>query len=131
LRARGKSLIADWHSNGQKATALRLGRAEGLTAPKLIRVPYMNIDGEGPSVLLSGDTFVSTLLDWYNTECSSFYARSVLEGESAAAINGGGSYWPLTDGTRNPWASASSSMSPRGSRRSSRTSPTRPPPRPP
>ena len=102
LRAKGKSLLADWRSKGSKATALRLGRAEGLVAPKLIRVPYLAIYHDGPSVVLSNDTFFTTLLDWYNTECSSFDSRTALEGDSAAVVNGGAAYYPLTDGTRNP-----------------------------
>ena len=101
LRAQGKSLIADWRAVKGVATAFRLGRAEGLRQPKLIRVPYLSMYfGQGPAVLLEGDTFCSTLLDWYNTECSGLYAAASLEGH-AALINGGSQYSPLTDGTRN------------------------------
>lgn len=102
LRAKGKSLIADWACAEPRATALRLGRAEGLTAPKLIRVPYLAIYHDGPAVLLTHDTFCLTLLDWYHTESSAFYARCGLAGDTAAVLNGGSLYHPLTDGTRNP-----------------------------
>ncbi len=100
MRARSKSLIVDWASDDPRATALRLGRAEGLSSPKLIRVPYLTIDRQGPAVLLNDDTFFITLLDWYNTECSSFYTTTSKEDDSAI-VNGGASYHPLTDGTRN------------------------------
>jgi len=100
LRAKGKSLIVDWASRDPRCTALRLGRAEGLTSPKTFRVPYLTIHSQGPSVLLDGDTFFLTLLDWYHTESSGFYTASALE-DSAATINGGSYYHPLTDGTRN------------------------------
>jgi len=102
LRAKGKSLLADWSCAEPQATALRLGRAEGVRAPKLIRVPYLTIYQDGPAVLLANDTFCLTLLDWYHTESSAFYARCGLEGDTAAVMNGGSVYHPLTDGTRNP-----------------------------
>jgi hypothetical protein len=101
LRAKGKSLIVDWASAEAKATALRLGRAEGLQQPKLIRVPYLCIYRAGPSVLLDRDVFFLTLLDWYKTNCSAFYTGSATEG-TAATVNGGSEYGTLTDGTRNP-----------------------------
>jgi len=101
LRAKGKSLIAEWASNDAKATALRLGRVEGLRSPRLFRVPYLSIYNAGPHVLLEGDTFLLTLLDWYNTESSAFYVAHGVEG-GAATLNGGACYFPLTDGTRNP-----------------------------
>ncbi len=101
LRAKGKSLIADWSSSCGKAAALRLGRAEDLDKPKLIHVPYMTIFRSGPVVALSGETFLGVLLDWYHTEGSEFYPVFGLEG-GAAVVNGGSSYHPLTDGTRNP-----------------------------
>ncbi|MBI3922129.1 MAG: hypothetical protein HY318_11980, partial [Armatimonadetes bacterium] len=102
LRAKAKSLIVDWTSKGQKATALRLGRAEKVSNPKLIRVPYMAIYQDGPGVLLSDGTFFLTLLDWYNTESSAFSSGCRLDGDTAAVVNGGSVYNPLTDGTRNP-----------------------------
>jgi len=100
LRAKGKSMITDWSSKEHRAIALRLGRVKGATNPKLIRVPYMNINHQGPGVLLAGDTFVCTLLDWYNTESSGFYSEFRTDGD-AAIINGGSLYHPLTDDTRN------------------------------
>jgi len=101
LRAKGKSLIADWASKDPRATALRLGRAEGLKSPKLFRVPYLSIYSSGPHVLLNDDTFFLTLLDWYHTESSAFYVAGGVDG-STATVNGGSAYYPLTDGARNP-----------------------------
>ncbi len=100
LTARGKSMIADWSSPQPKAVALRVGRVEGAVKPKLIRVPYLNINNDGPGILLAGETFVSTLLDWYHTESSGFHSSCRMEGD-AAIINDGALYHPLTDGTRN------------------------------
>jgi len=101
LRAKGKSLIVGWASREGKATALRLGQAEGLTKPRIFRVPYLTIYSAGPHVLLDGNTFCLTLLDWYNTESSGFNVASGLS-DTTAIINGGSYYGPLTDGTRNP-----------------------------
>ncbi|MCL5096691.1 MAG: hypothetical protein M1608_04015, partial [Candidatus Omnitrophica bacterium] len=102
LQAKGKSLIADWSSAGQKATALRLGKATEVSSPKIIRVPYLAIQREGPAVLLQNNTFFIALLDWYHTDSSAFYSPSGLEGSNTAVVNGGSVYYPLTDGTRNP-----------------------------
>ncbi|MBM3497162.1 MAG: hypothetical protein FJX74_00685 [Armatimonadetes bacterium] len=101
LRAKGKSLIVDWGSREAKATALRLGWAEGLTRPRILRVPYLTIYSQGPHVLLDGDTFCLTLLDWYNTESSGLNVASGVT-DTTAILNGGSYYGPLTDGTRNP-----------------------------
>lgn len=102
LRARGKSLLADWVSPSGTVAALRLGYADGLPPFRLIRVPYLNIQNGGPGVLLAGETFALTLLDWYNTGCSRFYTACVSGPGQTARMNGGAFYDPLTDGTRNP-----------------------------
>jgi hypothetical protein len=101
LRAKGKSLIVDWASEESKTTALRLGSAEGLEGPRIFRVPYLTIYNQGPHVLLDGETFCLTLLDWYHTESSGFNVASGVT-ETTATINGGSYYGVLTDGTRNP-----------------------------
>jgi hypothetical protein len=101
LHAKGKSMVADWSSRGQATTALRLGRATGIGEHRLIRVPYLNITNSGPAVLLAGDTFALTLLDWYSTDCSGLYG-AFGETPDGATMNGGSNYGTLTDGTRNP-----------------------------
>ena len=71
-------------------------------APRVVRVPYLNIYNCGPGVLLDRGVFCSVLLDWYNTESSSFYCERAAVEQGKAFLNGGSVYLPLTDGTRNP-----------------------------
>jgi len=101
LEARGKSLVVDWEADRNTVTALRLGHADGLTDHRLFRVPYLAIYSSGPGVLLTGDTFALTLLDWYHTGCSGFYTACASGPEQTARMNGGALYDPLTDGSRN------------------------------
>ncbi|HQK94333.1 MAG TPA: hypothetical protein PLD23_12550 [Armatimonadota bacterium] len=102
LRAKGKSFIVDWSSEGTQATALRLGHASGLKSPRLVRIPYMAIYGEGPAVLLDDGVFTLTLLDWYQTGCSALYPSMGLGTAGEATMNGGSLYGTRTDGKRNP-----------------------------
>lgn len=102
LRARGKSLVVDWRSEVGKVAALALGKADRLLQPRVVRVPYLNIYNSGPGILLDQGTFCSVLLDWYNTESSSFYCHRAAVENGKAFLNGGSLYTPLTDGSRNP-----------------------------
>jgi hypothetical protein len=101
LRARGKSLLVDWTAGRNTVTALRLGHADGVPQHRLFRVPYLAIHNSGPGVLLAGDTFALTLLDWYHTESSGFYTACASGPDQTARMNGGTLYEPLTDGSRN------------------------------
>ncbi len=102
LTVSGKSLIVDWSSPEAKVTNLSLGRAEGLKAPQLFRVPYLVVMRDIPQVLLDQEVFCLTLLDWYNTESSGLnWIECGVRSDGTAVMNGGSYYMPLTDGTRN------------------------------
>jgi hypothetical protein len=107
LRLWGKSLVLDAWCPGGEAIELHFGQVSGITAPRMITVPYLTYGKTNPRVLLSGDEahplFTSIWFDWYRTNASEpYFSQQPLLTADRAEINGGMRYLPKTDGTRNP-----------------------------
>lgn len=102
FRLWGKSLVVDAASAGTSATEFRFGAADGVEAPKLVQVPYLNASGTDMRVLCTGRLFVFGMLDWYNTDASEPIMQSGILGDQRAAYNGGAIYKKKTDRQRNP-----------------------------
>lgn len=101
IRIQAKSLIVEMESDTGSIERVALGRAQGLTDPTLIRVPYLTYGGNDPRVLEDEGLFLFEQLDWYFSDASSLYGGAEL-GTDWASFNGGAVYTPRTDGTRNP-----------------------------
>ncbi len=101
FRIKGKSLIVDAAAKRGNATEFVIGRAEGLSNPKLIKVPYLTFGYREPRVLYSSGLFVFGLLDWYNSDASWLYDRAQVLSDDSACYNGGAQYIARTDGKRN------------------------------
>lgn len=103
LTIKGKSLVCDWRSKGTRVTELTLGKATGLSDPKVFNVPYLTMGwGTLPGVVYNKAAYCFTVLDWYNTNASQFFGGSGWLSDSEATMNGGSRYLTLTDGSRNP-----------------------------
>ncbi len=106
LRIWQKSLVIDVLCQGGEATELSFGRVGGVTAPKLITIPFLTYGSTNPRVLLSrGEAkpvFTSIWWDWYRTNASEpYFVKEPAVTDTSAEINGGMRYIPRTDGARN------------------------------
>ena len=100
-RLRGFTLAIDVQCDGGGADGLRLGTVKDLPDARRIYVPYLCYGrGFGPAVACGGNLFVSTLVDWYHSDCSRVNAQ-VPDRTDGVALMSGTDYLPLTDGTRN------------------------------
>jgi len=103
LEARGRSIVHTWRSSSRALPALHLGRATGLSAGRLFRVPYYTLMGHGGAgIAYDGGLFMSHLVDWYVTDASAL--QGVVSDASPSAITYAGvaHYHPDTAGRRNP-----------------------------
>jgi len=106
LRLWQKSLVLDAWCPGGAATELSFGRVSGVSAPKLITVPYITYSSSNPRVLMSGGeakpVFTSVWFDWYRSNASEpYFLADPKVMSDGAAINGGMRYLAKTDGSRN------------------------------
>lgn len=106
-RMQQKSLVIEMQEEGQGpgvVAEVALGRAEGVSKPKLFRVPMLNFDyAEAPRLLYSDGLFFFTQFDWYYSQASQLYAKKDFPlTETTAVYNGGARYIPLNDGRRVP-----------------------------
>lgn len=106
LRIWQKSLVIDVTNQTGTATELRLGRVSGAEEPRRIWMPYMNLGGPPPYLLLAGApgqrVFASIWVDWYRSNGSEMFGASSGSNSNGISINGGVRYIPRTDGRRNP-----------------------------
>ena len=101
LRVWQKSLIVDIEAAEPVVERVALGRAEPVSKPRLIWIPYWTYGGNDPRVLLAHGLFVSTQFDWFVSDASVLYGAASV-GPTWAAYNGGAQYIAKTDGQRNP-----------------------------
>ena len=107
LRLWQKSLVLDALCGSGDVVELSFGHVSGVTAPKLITVPYITYGNTNPRVLMSGPStkpvFTSVWYDWYRTNAAAPYAEKNPQATGdGAPINGGMRYTARTDGRRNP-----------------------------
>jgi len=99
-----KSLIVDIVAPGGAVAEVRYGRALGLSAPRLVTIPYYTYGSTRPAVVVSGSTtaplFLAGNTDWYLSNASELFAVNDV-GDNGVAYNGGTRYIPLTNGKRN------------------------------
>ncbi|MCX6621701.1 MAG: hypothetical protein NTY38_11625 [Acidobacteria bacterium] len=106
LRLWQKSLVFDAWCDGGEASELDFGMVDGVSAPRLITIPFLTYGRTNPRVLLSGAAarplFTSIWFDWYRTNASEpYYTEKPEVTASSARINGGMRYAARTDGKRN------------------------------
>jgi hypothetical protein len=99
-----KFLVVDVACPGGLLEEFRFGSAANVDRPRLIKIPYLWYWHGRPTVLLTGDEehplFTFACVDWYRTNGTEFWAENKV-GEHSAVYNGGVSYRPKTDGSRN------------------------------
>ncbi len=103
LRIKNRSLIVDFSSKGADFRGLSLGHSAGTPGAETIRVPFLTLQYPGELYILSWrGLFVSSVLDWYNSDASRLCGGSGKVAGATADYNGGSEYIPRTDGVRNP-----------------------------
>jgi hypothetical protein len=100
-----KSLVVTARCAGGQASEFWVGKAVGLSNPRLVTLPYLTgEDQHRPAVVVSGPPekplFVSAYLDYYLSNASSLWADNSVA-KDAVVYNGGSRYWNKTDGRRN------------------------------
>ena len=105
LRIWQKSLVMDFICRGGRAWGLLLGDFQGVTKPRLHRIPFVSFGWNAhPMVLCSGEpndpVFASVWVDWYRSNGSALWTDSWTK-DNTAKINGGVNYTNKTDGKRN------------------------------
>jgi hypothetical protein len=99
-----KSLMITVRSAGGQVGEFRVGKAVGLSNPRLVTLPYLTCDQQRPAVLVAGPPekplFVSALLDYYLSNASALWAANAVA-DDGVVYNGGSRYLPKTDGRRN------------------------------
>jgi hypothetical protein len=101
---RGKSLIVEASSRDPVFAQFDSGALEGLKEPKVIQVPYLIASGSakaGPAVVCGEGVFVTSLLDWYNSNATAMTAVAEKLGMNGATYGMNATYMPNSDGKRN------------------------------
>lgn len=133
LELKNNSLIIDLSTSGGTVGRVKTGGVSGL-AGTVTEVPFLVIRGwrlpsEGPGIFCGDGIYISSLLDWYNSDASGLFSecssqsggrwefnqslgdttwvkdgakQNATEIVSAYLINGGAVYDPKSDGARNP-----------------------------
>ncbi len=101
----GRSLVVESESEAGLMRAMRFGAVAGAREPQAVKVPYLVLRGRleksvDPSILITGNWFISGLIDWTASRASELFGAEGGEGE-AVVINGGSAYFPKTNGQRN------------------------------
>ena len=112
FRLWGKSLVVDVRCQGGKVARFDVGHIEDVENPRLISIPYLTGQySNRPNALVFGDLqqplFLMPILDHCRSNASAFWFRNEVtkpddSGKTQAFCNGGATYTPKTDGTRNP-----------------------------
>jgi len=106
LSIKQKSLIIDFQSDSKMIKEFRCGSVKNVLNPILTQVPYLSL-GESihksidPAILYTNGLFVSSFLDWFNSDASELFGEQRVSGPDSAVINGGSAYFPKTNGERN------------------------------
>lgn len=96
-----KSLMIEAKSDEAKVIKFSLGTSANTPNPKLVPVPFLKIRGGLINILYSNNLFVSSIIDYYQTNSSYFASTSKILSDSAATYNDGSYYFPKTDGQKN------------------------------
>ncbi len=104
FRLVGRSLIIDVSTKSTEAYRFHAGHCVGLPGADSVYFPYMTYGNDWPRVVCAPEPrlFVSALLDWYNTDASSWFGAPALAAGDGVAYIGGATYAPITTGKRNP-----------------------------
>ncbi|MFC1525278.1 hypothetical protein ACFL6X_00530 [Candidatus Latescibacterota bacterium] len=98
ISIRGKSLLVELEGGNGKATGVDLGYVSGAAHPRLIRVPYLNLGDALPRILCTSGIFVSSFIDWYDSDAAQLYGPS--EDDELVRLNGGCRYAATSEGRR-------------------------------
>jgi len=101
LSIEAKSLIVELEGGNGKATGVHLGRITGAIHPRLFSVPYFNLGDGSPHILCTAGVFISSLLDWNQSQASSLWAPDSQTARQVPQLNGGCSYLPNSAGKRH------------------------------
>lgn len=102
-RLTGRTLVVDVRCAGGRASGLDFGVVAGLSQPRGLEVPYLNlaIGTASPRVVIGGGLFLSVLPDMYLSDRSYLNtATGAPEGDRLRVLREAG-YTPLTNGRRN------------------------------
>jgi len=112
LSIKGKSLIVEVASEETALSGFAAGHFQGAADARFIPFPYWSYGvwdwGRDGGVVLSGDVFVSGLLDWYRSSASTVTLGETLSHDAEALLPGAlaycpsAEYLPRSDGRRNP-----------------------------
>ncbi|HID08318.1 MAG TPA: hypothetical protein EYP10_14350, partial [Armatimonadetes bacterium] len=99
-----KSLVIDVKCMGGEIGQFKIGRAVGVTNPRLVTLPYLTFRANRPAVLVTGPPekplFITAYIDWYRSNASMLWAENRIA-RDGVTFNGGSTYIPKTDGKRN------------------------------
>ena len=99
-----KSMLITVRCPGGEVGEFCVGKAVGLSNPRLVTLPYLTGDQQRPAVVVAGPPekplFVSAFLDYYLSNASALWAANSIDNEGVV-YNGGSRYLPKTDGRRN------------------------------
>ncbi len=105
LHAERKTLAIQLLGGDGKAAELTFGAATGLASPVLTTVPYWVLRGgkglKDPALLYADGMLMTVFDDIYSSNASELFGGSAMLPGSAARLNGGARYNPLTNGRRN------------------------------
>jgi len=104
LRLWQKSLVVDVKCLGGQVGEVWVGRAVGVTNPRLVTLPFLACEMQRPAVLVTGSVekplFLTAYMDHCRSNASSLWADNQILADGVT-YNGGSRYLPKTDGQRN------------------------------
>jgi hypothetical protein len=104
LRLWQKSLVVDVKCLGGQVGEVWVGKAVGVTNPRLVTLPYLACEMQRPAVLVTGPVdkslFTTAFVDHCRSNASSLWAVNQIV-DQGVSYNGGSRYLPKTDGQRN------------------------------
>ena len=100
IRIHQKSLVVELEGGNGKASGVDLGYVSGAVHPRVIQVPFFSFGDESPLLLATSGTFVSSMLDWTETEAAELYAPPAHDPSHEIRLGGGCRYHPASDGHR-------------------------------
>lgn len=99
-----KSMSITVRCAGGQVGEFTVGKAVGLSNPRLVTLPYLVCDQQRPAVVVAGPVekplFVSAFIDYYLSNASELWAANSIDPDGVI-YNGGSRYLPKTDGRRN------------------------------
>lgn len=104
LRLWQKSLVVDVKCLGGQVGEVWVGKAVGVSNPRLVTLPYLACEMQRPAVLVTGPVdkslFTTAFIDHCRSNASRLWAVNQIV-DDGVSYNGGSRYLPKTDGQRN------------------------------